>query len=68
MIRLRQWKTKFAARVGAFRSDEQGATAIEYGLAVALISLAIVAAVTTTGANIKATFSSIQSSLANTGK
>lgn len=35
----------FAGLVDAFRHDEEGATAIEYGLIVALIFLAIVGAV-----------------------
>jgi pilus assembly protein Flp/PilA len=34
-----------ASRVNHFRADESGATAIEYGLIVALIFLAIVASV-----------------------
>lgn len=35
-----------------FQRDESGATAIEYGLIAALIALAIVGAVGTTGANL----------------
>lgn len=35
-----------------FLGDERGATAIEYGLIVALIALAIVGAVGTAGANL----------------
>lgn len=34
-----------AAHLGAFSADESGATAIEYGLIVALIFIAIVAAI-----------------------
>jgi pilus assembly protein Flp/PilA len=43
--------SKFVTR---FLKDESGATAIEYGLIVALIAVVIVAAVTTLGTNLKA--------------
>ena len=42
-----------------FLTDESGATAIEYGLIAALISTAIIAAVTTAGTNLSATWTSI---------
>ncbi|HYL32949.1 MAG TPA: Flp family type IVb pilin [Stellaceae bacterium] len=44
-------------------SDESGATAIEYGLIAALIAVVIIAAVTTVGTNLTATFSTVASSL-----
>lgn len=40
----------------AFAQDESGATAIEYGLIVALIAVVIVAAVTTLGGNLNTAF------------
>ncbi|HYL31966.1 MAG TPA: Flp family type IVb pilin [Stellaceae bacterium] len=43
--------------------DDAGATAIEYGLIAALIAVVIVTAVTTVGTNLKATFSTVASSL-----
>ena len=43
--------SKFVTR---FLNDESGATAIEYGLIVALIAVVIVTAVTTLGTNLKA--------------
>ncbi len=46
-----------------FIVDDQGATAIEYGLIAAGISVAIIAAVTTLGSNLNATFSSVSSAL-----
>ena len=46
-----------------FLADECGATAIEYGLIAAGISLAIIAAVNGLGANLNAKFTSINSSL-----
>ena len=41
------------------RDEERGATAVEYGLMVALIALAIIAAVTFLGGNLGSLFSSI---------
>jgi pilus assembly protein Flp/PilA len=46
-----------------FLSDESGATAIEYGLIAAGISLAIIAIVNGIGTNINTKFTSINSSL-----
>jgi pilus assembly protein Flp/PilA len=42
-----------------FLKDESAATAIEYGLIAAGISVAIITVVTTVGTNLKATFTSI---------
>jgi pilus assembly protein Flp/PilA len=41
----------------AFAQDESGATAIEYGLIVALIAVVIVGAVTTLGTKLSTAFS-----------
>jgi pilus assembly protein Flp/PilA len=46
-----------------FAKDESGATAIEYGLIAAGISLAIIAVVNGLGSNLNAKFTSINSSL-----
>lgn len=46
-----------------FISDETGATAIEYGLIAAGISLAIIAVVNGLGTNVKGKFTSINTSL-----
>jgi len=46
-----------------FWHDETGATAIEYGLIAAGISLAIIAAVNGLGTNLSSMFTSINSSL-----
>jgi len=46
-----------------FISDEQGATAIEYGLIAAGISLAIIAVVNGLGTTLNTQFTSISSSL-----
>jgi pilus assembly protein Flp/PilA len=43
--------------------DRNGATAIEYGLIAALISVVIIAAVTTVGTRLSSTFSTVASKL-----
>ena len=50
-------------RVTEFWSNEQGATAIEYGLIAAGISLAIIAVVNLLGGTVNSNFTSINSSL-----
>jgi Flp pilus assembly protein, pilin Flp len=46
-----------------FRKDESGATAIEYGLIAALISVALIAGASTLGSNLNAQFNSIATKL-----
>jgi pilus assembly protein Flp/PilA len=46
-----------------FASDERGATAIEYGLIAAGISVAIIAVVQGLGTNLNTTFSSVSTAL-----
>ena len=53
--------SKFIAR---FLRDESGATAIEYGLIVALIAVVIIAAVTAIGGTLNTTFTTIDTELA----
>ncbi len=43
--------------------DESGATAIEYGLIAALISVVIITAVTAVGNNLSATFNAVANGL-----
>jgi pilus assembly protein Flp/PilA len=52
--------TKFVSR---FLKDESGATAIEYGLIVALIAVVIITAVTTLGTKLNTAFGTINSKL-----
>jgi len=54
--------------VARFAKDESGATAIEYGLIAAGISVAIIAVVNGLGTQLKTTFTSITTELANAGK
>jgi pilus assembly protein Flp/PilA len=51
-----------------FVKDESGATAIEYGLIAAGISVAIIAVVNSLGTQLKTTFNAVSSNLANAGK
>lgn len=53
--------SKFMTR---FLKDESGATAIEYGLIAALISVAIVAVLPVVGTNLTTTFETIRDALA----
>jgi pilus assembly protein Flp/PilA len=46
-----------------FAKDESGATAIEYGLIAAGISVAIIAVVTSLGTKLNSTFTSISNAL-----
>ena len=41
------------------KRDERGATAVEYGLMVALIAVVIIAAVTTLGTNLNSKFTEV---------
>ncbi len=52
----------------SFLRDESGATAIEYGLIAAGISVAIIAAVQALGGQIGGTFNSVASTLQNASK
>ncbi|MEM9705332.1 MAG: Flp family type IVb pilin [Pseudomonadota bacterium] len=52
------------ALMGKFIREEDGATAIEYGLIAALISVAIIATIRVIGTNLETTFSTIGNDLA----
>ena len=57
------WRLKLKQKVLKFLADESGATAIEYGLIAAGISLAIIAVVNGLGTNLNAKFNDINTSL-----
>jgi pilus assembly protein Flp/PilA len=48
-----------------FLNDENGATAIEYGLIAALIAVVIIAALTTLGTSLSNTFGVVSTSVQN---
>lgn len=49
--------------IARFLKDESGATAIEYGLIAACISVAIIAVVQGVGSKLNSTFTSVQKAL-----
>jgi pilus assembly protein Flp/PilA len=53
---------KLQVKVAALRSD-RGATAVEYGLMVALIAIVIIGAVTLLGTNLSTLFSHVATSV-----
>lgn len=53
----------FKSAVQAFIADEDGVTAIEYGLIAALIGVAMVTAATALGGNVAAAFRSVSDTL-----
>jgi pilus assembly protein Flp/PilA len=55
------------SKVVAFLKDESGATAIEYGLIAAGISVVIIATVNAVGSNLNAKFKSIADQLSEAG-
>ncbi len=46
-----------------FLRDQNGATAIEYGLIAALIAVVIIGAVTTVGTNLNTTFTNVSTAV-----
>jgi pilus assembly protein Flp/PilA len=50
-----------------FRRNNEGATAIEYGLIAALIATAAIAAMTTIGQNLETTFKNVGDDIAKGG-
>lgn len=51
--------SKFISAVQAFIADEEGVTALEYGMIAALIAGVIVGAVTLLGDNVESVFNTI---------
>lgn len=56
---------KILRLIKRFRKNDDGATAIEYGLIAALISVVIIAAVSSIGTNLNATFSKVGATLSS---
>ena len=54
---------KFITLMLIGRDEDKGATAVEYGLMVALIAVVIIGAVTTLGGNLSTMFTSIAGSV-----
>jgi pilus assembly protein Flp/PilA len=56
-------QTLFTDRMDSLRKDEEGATAVEYGLLVALIAAVIIAVVATLGKQIQTAFTTVSTSI-----
>jgi pilus assembly protein Flp/PilA len=54
---------KFLAQIKRFGADEEGVTAIEYGLLASLIALAIIVGATATGTSLDQMFTYISTQL-----
>ncbi|WP_229662337.1 Flp family type IVb pilin [Agromyces bauzanensis] len=59
--------TRFIAKLNALRNDEEGATAVEYGLLVALIAAVIIAVVLILGPLLAGAFDTINDGLTGAG-
>ena len=57
--------SKFATAIKTFVADENGVTAIEYGLIAALVGVAIVGAAKALGTQLSATFDDVVTKLKN---
>ncbi len=55
--------SRFIQAARQFARDEEGVTAIEYGLIAALIAVAIIVAVTAVGTNLNTVFNTIKDKL-----
>lgn len=57
--------SKFIQQAARFVRDEEGVTAIEYGLIAALIAVVIIVAVTAVGTQLKTVFTTIAADLSS---
>ncbi len=55
--------TQILARFNSLRTEEEGATAVEYGLMVSLIAVAIIGAVGLLGGELTALFTQIRNAI-----
>ena len=63
MANFSQLIRRSAAFGKAFAADESGATAIEYGLIVALIAVVVITAVSTLGTKVNKAFTTVSNKL-----
>ena len=59
--------TKLMNTIKSFMQDDEGVTAIEYGLIAALIAVVIIGTVTTVGDELKGVFTDISDALSGAG-
>jgi pilus assembly protein Flp/PilA len=55
--------TRIQALINSMRKEEDGATAVEYGLMVSLIAVVIIGAVTAIGVNLRDMFTGVGDAL-----
>ena len=55
--------TRIQARINSMHSDDEGATAVEYGLMVGLIAAAVITAVALIGTNLNTLFDGVAKDL-----
>jgi len=55
--------SRIQARINSLRTEEEGATAVEYGLMVSLIAVVIIVAVALIGTNLTAIFNFVAGKL-----
>ena len=60
---MRLWTPLQKGRLTRLMADETGATAIEYGLIVALIAIALIVALSATGNELSTTFGTVGDTL-----
>ena len=58
-----QGSHKLTATIRRFIKNQSGATAIEYGLIAALVSIAIIVSLTTLGSKLKSNFTNVSAQL-----
>ena len=58
---------KFAGHLAAFLKNEDGPTAVEYAVMLALIVVVCITAITTLGSNANSTFSYVATQVGKTG-
>ena len=63
MTLMSSFTSKERGVLSSFIRNDRGATAIEYGLIAALISVVIIGAITTVGTQLSATFTSVSNAL-----
>ncbi len=67
-VRVRLWKDRVVGRVKSVLSGEQGATVSEYALVLALVTVAVIGALTSLGDAIGQKLGSIADTLTSTGQ
>jgi pilus assembly protein Flp/PilA len=60
---LTKWRCQMVKHIVRFMREEDGATAVEYGLMIALITAALVAIVTTLGTNLVTRFTTVSTAI-----